>query len=122
MNYPPSGDLCSALKTLKFLTIDSLYKFETAKFIHLWQNNKLPADFNDFMERINHSYGTRANSLHHLKLAQPKTELGKTSIRFQGAKLWNNIPYHLQMEWVTKKFNENFKTYLLDNQSNIDTS
>ena len=74
------------------------------------------------MERINHSYGTRANSLHHLKLAQPNTELGKTSIRFQGAKLWSNIPYHLQMEWITKKFNENLKTYLLDNQSTIDTS
>ena len=55
MNFPSSGDLCSAFQSLNFLTIDSLYKYETAKFIHLWQKNKLRADFNNFLKRINHS-------------------------------------------------------------------
>ena len=116
VNLSFSGNLYSAFENMKFLSVDSLYKYETAKFIHLWQNGRLPGDFNNFMERINHSHGTRANNLRHFKLSQPRTELGKTSIKFHGARLWNDLPPHIQEERVTNRFSNILKTFLLENQ------
>ena len=78
------------------MSIDSLHKYETAKFIHLWQNGKLPGDFINFMERIDDSHGTRANSHRHFKLTRPQRELGKASIKSHSAKLWNELPQPIQ--------------------------
>ena len=115
-NFHSSGDLHIAFKNMNFLSIDSLFKFETIKFIHLWQNGRLPGDFENFMERINHSHGTRANTNRHFKLARPQTELGKMSIKFHGARLWNDLPRNIQEESITSVFSRKLKNHLIENQ------
>ena len=122
VNLPSSGDLHSAFKSMRFLSIDSLFKFETTKFIHLWQNDRLPGDFDNFMERINHSHATRANTNRNFKLSRPQTELGKMSIKFHGARLWNDLPQHIQEESFTNRFSENLKKHLIENQFAGNTS
>ena len=69
-----------------------------------------------------HSHGTRANSHRHFKLTRPQTELGKASIKFHGAKLWNELPQPIQEERATNSFSNNLKSYLLDIQFTGDTS
>ena len=115
-NVPSTGNLHSAFTNMNFLSIDSLFKFETSKFIHLWQNDRLPRDFENFMERINHSHGTRANTNRHFKLARPQTELGKMSIKFHGARLWNDLPQDIQEESITSVFSRKLKNHLIENQ------
>ena len=117
-NVPSTGNLHSAFTNMNFLSIDSLFKFETSKFIHLWQNDRLPGDFENFMERINHSHGTRANTNQHFKVARPQTELGKMSIKFHGARLWNDLPRDIQEESITSVFSRKLKNHLIENQFN----
>ena len=121
-NMSFTSDLHSAFKNMNFLSIDSLFKFETTKFIHFWLSDRLPGEFQNFMERINHCHGTRANINRHFKIARPQTELGKMSVKFHGAKLWNDLPQSIQEENITNRFCENLKKHLIDNQLTGDTS
>ena len=113
----PTEDLLSTYNRLKFFTIKSLYEVETAKFIHLFKESKLPDEFNNFVESINHNHYTRSTMQHNYKLPQPRTDLGKSSIKFQGVKVWNDLPIYIKEEKNTNKFKDKHKTYLLQQQS-----
>ena len=114
-----SETLTAAYRRMKFFTVKSLYSFEVSKFIHLHRQGELPDDFENFIERVDHSHITRSNTRMNYNLSQPRTELGKSSIRFQGVKIWNSLPNHLQFENITTNFCQNLKIHILDQQETL---
>ena len=92
----PNEPLQEAYIRLKLFTIRSLYKIETVKFIKLFTEGKLPAEFTDIAVPISHHHDTRSANQHNYQLPPARTDLGKSSIKFQGIQVWNNLPLQLK--------------------------
>ena len=112
-----SESLSSTYHRMNFFTCGSLYDIETAKFMFSLKEGKLPEEFSHFVEPISHNHYTRATAQEKYKLPQPRTDLGKSSIKFQGVKVWNNLPTYIRKEKNRNSFNKNLKSYLLQQQS-----
>ena len=82
----------------RFFTIGSLLDIVTTKFMYLFKQENLPEEFNIFVKTINHNHFTRSTAQQSYKLAQSRTDLGKSSIKFQGVKVWNNLPTYIKEE------------------------
>ena len=115
----PSETLQSAYKRLKLFTINSLYKLETAKFIKLFKDGKLPAEFDSIGEPINHHHQTRIAMQINYQLPHVRTDLGKSSIKFQGIKVWNNLPEQIKNQ-NGASFKKQLKTHILEHQLSQD--
>ena len=111
-----SESLSQTYSRMKFFTTKSLFKMETAKFMYLCKEQKLPKEFNDYIEPINHGHLTRSAAQLNYKPSQPRRDLGKSSVKYQSVLVWNNLPVHVKNEKNKKKFVENLKTYLLSQQ------
>ena len=95
---------------MNFLSVDSLFKFETIKFIHLWQNGRLPGDFENFME-------LEPILIDILNLLGLKLSWGKcqSSFTVQGCGMTYHKTY-LQEESITSVFSRKLKNHLIENQ------
>ena len=94
----PNETLNSTFKRLKFYSINSLYKLETIKFIKLFKEGKLPQEFDKLAESINHHQHTRnAIGLLTYQLPHVRTDLGKSSIKFKGIQMWNDLPEEIKL-------------------------
>ena len=112
-----SENLSSAYHRMKLFTIGSLLDIETTKFMYLFKHQKLPEEFDNFIKPISHNHFTRSTAQENYKLPQPRTDLGKSSIKFQGVKVWNNLLTYIKEETNKSKFNEKIKSYLLQQQT-----
>ena len=111
MVWPSNLSLDTVYQHSKALNIDSLYKFETAKFVHAINIEKQPKAFTSYISPISHTYRTRLRESGGFQLYKPRTELGKTLIKFKGVKYWNSLPTKL----TTKKdcgTSQLFKTHM----------
>ena len=102
---------------LKIFQISSLHKLETIKFIKLLNEGKLPAEFNSFAEPVSHHHLTRISSGLNYQLPHVRTDLGKSSIKFQGIQIWNDMPGEIK-HLSGNIFKNHLKTYVLDLQTN----
>ncbi len=73
--------------------------------LDVWKclNGTAPETFNDYFKRIEHNINTRNNG-ENVVLPKVKTESGRKSFMFQGAKLFNSIPTILKEELSIIKF------------------
>ncbi len=73
--------------------------------LDVWKclNGTAPQTFNDYFKRIEHNINTRNNGKN-VVLPKVKTESGRKSFMFQGAKLFNSIPTILKEELSIIKF------------------
>ena len=78
----------------RFLKVQDLHNLEIAKFMHGHHNNLLPVCFSDFFQERSetHNYNTRSSSNRNCTTAAFRSTHGQRSIRYQGPKIWNNIP------------------------------
>ena len=78
----------------KILKLHDIYSLEVAKFVKQTLLGRLPPYFLDYYHKfINiHSHSTRSTIHHNLALPLYSTARAQNSIKFQGAKIWNNIP------------------------------
>ena len=106
-----------AFKNLKILTIANLHNAELAKFVHLAQLGKVPRTFNAVVHKINHNHNTRSRAAGNLCLPQPRTERGKTSVKYKGPNHWNGLPAILKQIVHTKTFMYELKKILLQNDN-----
>ena len=85
-----STPLFYRLEILKF--IDLIFT-NNALFMYDFHNGTLPPVFNDFFRPIHkvHQYNTRLASKKSFYIPKIRTNYGKFSIRFNGAKIWNLI-------------------------------
>ena len=68
-----------------------------AKFMYLYNSNKLPKLFNNYFKSINsvHSYNTRHACRKNHQLYSIHSNIAKKALPFSGAQIWNN----LLLEW-----------------------
>ena len=114
----PTNLTCQrAYQISKVLTIESIYKYELAKFIHTLSISKNPEAFNSYILPISHAYSTRLRENGYYQLYKPRTELGKTLIKFKGVQYWNSLPRNITKDCKTSQlFKVSMKEYLLANQ------
>ena len=103
--------------TLKVFTINSIYNIELIKFINSVRLGKCPDNFTNCVRNINHGHNTRAAVSDCLQLPRPRTELGKTSVKFQGARAWNSLPISIKSKGQSKSFPKHLKRHILNNQN-----
>jgi len=99
---------------LSILKIDKLYKWELAKFLFNLDKHLVPQVFLNFLPKINHNYNTRNRVKMKFQLSNPKTEIGKSSIKFHGPLLWATLPADLKEISGIKAFSKACKTEILE--------
>ena len=57
---------------------------------------ELPKIFDEYFTLIDHDHNTRTKQISHFNLLQPRTYLGRQSVRFNGVKIWANLPSNLK--------------------------
>ena len=99
---------------LEILKVDELHQWEMAKFIYKIDKELVPQAFANLLPKISHTYNTRSREKMKFKLSAPSTELGKSSIKFSGVKLWASLPASLKASASLKIFSKTYKTQLLE--------
>ena len=80
-------------KKLGIMKVTDLVYCRNALFIHDYYSSKLPKAFSGYFIKVNkkHNYNTILASKQSYYLPQIKTNYGKFSLRYKGAKTWNTI-------------------------------
>ena len=73
----------------KFLSINNLYKFETAQIMFKHKNKQLPQAFQNFFTLKTFCMKTRSNS--QIISSFCRTTVSQQSLKFVGPKIWNTI-------------------------------
>ena len=107
-----ANPLFARFKTLK---LRDIYSLEVAKFVKQTLLGRLPLYFLDYYHKfINiHSHSTRSTIHHNLALPLYSTARAQNSIKFQGAKIWNNMPSHIKL-MSYRKFVKAYRETLLN--------
>ena len=88
---------------------------QLAVFMYKFHNNLLPSVFDPYFNsvRMLHNYNTRLSSKMTYLIPQVRTNYGTFNIRFQGAKVWNDISDDIKLlPWII--FKKNLKLFLLE--------
>ena len=94
----------------ELLTVKDITEQEILTFVHNFLSNKLPPVFNGYFETLasNHNRNTR-NGNNLLKISSYPTNIAASSIKIQGAKLWNKLDNSLKNIPKAKNFKAKFK-------------
>ena len=101
--------------SLKILKVNQIHQWEIAKFIYKIDKAQAPQAFADLLPKISHSYNTRTRLKMQFQLLAPHTEIGKSSIKYAGVKLWGTLPTNLKESANLKIFSDAYKIKLLEN-------
>ena len=110
-NYTEKSGLL--FKSLKILKIFELNTYLTAVFMYSYNDEKLPAFFDNFFQTNEsiHSYNTRSSSKVHIEFRT--TNYGK----FKGAITWNSLPIKIRNICSFNTFKTKLKEYVQDHLS-----
>ena len=99
---------------LQILKLEDLYKLEVAKFMHQFSQNKLPCRFRHYFSHPSdrHTHSTRHASGKNISLPRFSSTKTQRSIKYIGAKIWNDIPLDLK-QLSYNKFKFSYKQFLL---------
>jgi hypothetical protein len=100
-------------KKHKLLTINDINIYQTALFMFKYTTDSLPAAFNSYflLNRDLHSHRTRQTN--HFRLPNDHTTLSsRRSIRYFGAKIWNDIPSIIRQSSSLNVFKHKLKGHL----------
>ncbi len=109
----PSTPIFSDLQILK---LDDLFKLKLLIFVYESVNKSSPVCFHNFFETLSsvHKYNTRQASKGDIFMTQENTYLyGLRSIRYAGAKAWNDIPHSIKLSPTSINFRSKLKLHLL---------
>ena len=99
---------------LKLLKVEDLYKQEILTFVHNFQNNKLPPVFDSYFTSFSniHDINTRYRNTNFI-VPRVSSNLGSTSISFEGAIFWNNLDTMKKEIKSVKLFRKSIKDTVL---------
>ena len=104
---------------LEILSLENIYKFKVAFFIHKIINNtsNVPTIFKGTLTPASevHSYNTRFVSNHNLYWPRIRSSYGAATFAFAGSKVWENIPSKLKT-LPYNSFYQQYKLYFLSTQ------
>ena len=105
---------------LEILTLENIYKFKLALFIHKINNDptNIPAIFSGTLTLASevHSYNTRFATNFNIYRPSISNNYGATTFSFLASKVWESIPSELK-KLSYNRFYKQFKMYLLNTQS-----
>ena len=104
---------------LTILEVYKLYRLLIATFVHDLINNKLPHKLIDYFTYVSHHYETRAKENYNISLIAIRANLGKQTVSFSGAQIWNTLPKELKNVISRKKFRQIFKKDLLEGYNSL---
>ena len=112
-NSPQDTNVDDKFRELGVLTLDEIYFQEVAKFMYRNSNKTLPASFDEYFKPIDHTHYTRTKSQNVYSLPRPRTDFGKQSIKYNGIKIWSQVPCGIKSITNKDSFNFQIKTFLL---------
>ena len=94
----------------EILKIKDIVKQEVITFVHNYFSNSLPPVFDGYFETLasNHNRNTRHGS-NLIKITSHTTNFAASSIKIQGAKIWNRLDNNLKSITKVKTFRNKFK-------------
>ena len=110
----PSTPIFSDLKILK---LQDLFHLKLLSFVYECVNKISPSCFHSFFELVGsgHQYGTRQVIKSNIFLTQKNTlQYGLRSVRYCGAKCWNNIPVDIKQSPSVSSFRQKIKAFLFE--------
>ena len=111
---PQDTDVSMQFKRLNLLTIDEIYTLEISKFMFRYSISTLPSSFDEYFRNIEHHYNTRTKTNSSLDLPRPRTDFGKQSVKYNGVKIWNEIPSAIRNASSYISFGTLFKSHLIE--------
>ena len=92
------------------LKIKDIVKQEVITFVHNFFSNSLPPVFDGYFETLasNHNRNTRHGS-NLIKISNHTTNFAASSLKIQGAKVWNRLENNLKIIPKVKNFRNKFK-------------
>ena len=111
----PSSPIFSDLKILK---LHDLFQLKLLSFVYDCVNRTSPSCFHSFFDLVEsvHLYGTRQVTKKDIFLTQKNTlQYGIRSVRFFGAKCWNDIPVDIKRSPSANIFRQKLKAFLFQN-------
>ena len=63
---------------------------------------------------FNHHHETRTKARSNFVLPKPRTNFGKQSLKYNGVKVWSEIPYNIRTALSKDLFTSQVKDYLLN--------
>ena len=94
--------------------IINLLKKRVCFFVHDTINEKFHTPLNGFYELKVSKINTRNNG-YMVKLPKTKLEYGHLSLKFMGAKIFNDFPLETRKQCFNKSFKSSLKSYLVTN-------
>ena len=101
------------------LKLPNLYKLEVSKLVHAHIRNQLPhklSNYFTFTSNISSRNTRTTQKKNHLYTPRYKTSRMQKCIKYQGVKIWNDIPSEIQNS-NSKNFKKKMKKHLLTLQS-----
>ena len=111
----PTTPLFSDLKILK---LHDLFQFKLLSFVYDCVNKISPSCFHSFFDLVQSVYQhcTRQATKKDIFLMQKNTaQYGLRSVRYFGAKCWNDIPMDIRKSSSTISFRRKLKAFLFEN-------
>ena len=99
------------------MNIQDLHNFEIAKFMFSISKNTLPTSFDGYYLPITHGHDTRLRQNAHFNLPQPRTDLGKRSVKYHGVKVWSELPVYIKDVVNLTTFSKTLKSFMFDKHS-----
>ena len=102
---------------LKILKLHDLFQLKLLNFVYESVSKISPVCFHDFFKSVEcvHQYGTRQAGKSDIFLPQKTTsQYGVKSIRYHGAKCWNDIPVEIKRSPSVKMLRQKLKTFLFE--------
>ena len=102
---------------LKILKLHDLFQLKLLSFVYESVNKISPVCFHNFFKSVEsvHQYGTRQAGKDDIFLPQKNTsQYGLRSVRYNGAKCWNDIPVEIKRSPSVKMFRQKLKTFLFE--------
>ena len=115
MNTSPiTQNIAKQLRALQIMNIKELHEFEIAKFMYNMSTESLPEVFSDYVTPISHLYNTRHRLRSHYELGTPKSDIGKSSVKFFGVKIWGDLGKDIQDAASIDVFKNMYKKALFE--------
>ena len=105
----PTNDIHNQLKILK---IKDLLFQEKLSFVFNYVNNKLPSTFLNYYNEFVHNIDTR-NKNNNFIIPQHRTNIGASTMKVEGAKLWNELDTNIKQSSNIKSFRNNIKVKII---------
>ena len=113
--YHPYPTLTCFFQKFKILSVADINKLQVAVFMYSYHSNLLPLSFKNLFtfNYAIHNHKTRMSKSLHLPLF--KYNFSRTTVKFTGAKNWNEMPNKIKNSKTLNQFRRIYKDYLLKN-------